>query len=172
LPGTDTVIAAVDSNGDGNFDPTDHPSGTATKIWVLPASTAFCEVKVTEGGWIYARNGDRANFGGNAKVLESDDVQGQEEYQDKGPAVQMNLHSTKILALTCTADRQHATIWGEATINGTGMPPTGLNPWIFRIDVTDMGSGGSNDSYGIIVSNGYASGQQPLEGGNVTIHKS
>jgi Big-like domain-containing protein len=164
LPGVDTVTAVADANGNGRPDPGE-PEGAATKIWILPASTAFCDVKVTEGGWIYARNGDRANFGGNARVLESDDVQGQEEYQDKGPAVQMNLHSTKILALTCTTDHQHATIWGEATINGSGT-------WIFRIDVTDMGSGGSNDSYGIIVSNGYASGQQDLEGGNVTIHKS
>jgi hypothetical protein len=40
-----------------------------------------------------------------------------------------------------------------------------------RIDVTDNGESGTNDSYGIIVSNGYASGQQQLQGGNVKIHK-
>ena len=43
---------------------------------------------------------------------------------------------------------------------------------MFRIDVTDMGSPGTNDTYGIILSNGYASGQKTLQGGNVTIHKS
>jgi Big-like domain-containing protein len=170
LPGEDIVRAVADANGNGRPD-AGEPEGQATKTWILPASTEFCDVKVTEGGWIIARNGDRANFGGNAKVLQGGTLQGQEEYQDKGPAVVMNLHSTKILALTCTPDLKHATIWGEATINGTGMPPTGLNPWTFRIDVTDMGSGGSNDSYGIIVNNGYASGQQDLKGGNVTIHK-
>jgi hypothetical protein len=40
-----------------------------------------------------------------------------------------------------------------------------------RIDVTDMGSSGSNDSYGIILDTGYVSGQKQLRGGNVTIHK-
>jgi hypothetical protein len=43
---------------------------------------------------------------------------------------------------------------------------------MFRIDVTDGGNGGSNDSYGIIMSDGYASGQHALGGGNVDIHKS
>jgi hypothetical protein len=167
LPGEDTVLAAVDSNGNGQFDLTDHPSDSATKTWTLPASTEFCEVKVTEGGWIIARNDDRANFGGNAKVLKGGDLQGQEEYQDQGPAQEMNLHSIRILAMTCTADLKHATIWGEATIDGS----PGIPPWIFRIDVADLSQGGSDDSYGIIVSNGYASGQKQLEGGNVTIHK-
>jgi hypothetical protein len=37
---------------------------------------------------------------------------------------------------------------------------------------SDGGNGGPNDTYGIIVSNGYASRQQELGGGNVNIHKS
>jgi hypothetical protein len=167
LPGQDVIEAAVDSNGNGQLDVTDMPRGRGFKTWNLPASTRFCEVKVTQGGWIIARNGDRANFGGNAKVLADDTLQGQEEYQDQGPAQPMNLHSTRILAMTCTADLQHATIWGEATIDGSPGNPA----WIFRIDVADLGEGGANDSYGIIVSNGYASGQQQLQGGNVQIHK-
>src|SRR5207244_4359640 len=85
---------------------------------------------------IIANNNDRANFGGNAK---SDDgsLSGQEEFQDQGPAQPMNVHSTKITAITCDDMRQNATIFGEATIDGSAGTP----PWIFRIDVRDMGSG-------------------------------
>lgn len=35
----------------------------------------------------------------------------------------------------------------------------------------DGAHGGSSDAYGILMSDAYASGQQPLEGGNVIIHK-
>jgi hypothetical protein len=143
----------------------DHPQAVppASKLWILPPSTAFCEVKITNGGWIFANNGDRANFGGNAQVDNSGNPKGQEEYQDQGPVQPMNVHSTKITATTCDDARQHATIFGEATIDGSGT-------WIFRIDVSDMGEPGTNDTYGIILSNGYDSGQHKLEGGNVQIH--
>jgi len=33
---------------------------------------------------------------------------------------------------------------------------------VFRIDVTDMGSPGSNDTYGIILDTGHVSGQKRL----------
>jgi hypothetical protein len=172
LPGLDDIYAFADTNGNGTQDllaiPPE-PSATATKFWKPPASTAFCEVTITNGGWIIANNGDRATFGGNAHV--SDDgsaVQGHEEYQDHGPADPMNLSSTEITATTCTTDTepQSATIFGKATIDGSDVE------YAFRIDVTDGGNGGSNDTYGIIVSNGYASGQHELGGGNVNIHKS
>ena len=127
-------------------------------------STAFCEVTITNGGWIIANNGDRANFGGNAKVSgDGSTVTGNEEYQDKGPAQPMNVHSITLLATTCSADLKTATIYGTATINGSGT-------FSFRIDVVDMGEPGTNDAYGIILSNGYASGQHQLQGGNVQIH--
>ena len=42
---------------------------------------------------------------------------------------------------------------------------------MFRIDVTDQGEPGTNDTYGITMSDGYVSGQQRLQGGNVQIHK-
>jgi hypothetical protein len=58
-----------------------------------------------------------------------------------------------------------ATIFGRATVDGAGN-------FVFRIDVSDQGEPGNNDTYGIIVSDGYASGQQRLQGGNVQIHKS
>jgi hypothetical protein len=51
-----------------------------------------------------------------------------------------------------------------ATIDGAG-------DFVFRIDVTDMGEPGKDDTYGITMSDGYTSGQQRLQGGNVQIHK-
>jgi hypothetical protein len=164
LPGQDAIHAFADTNGNTTQD-AGEPFGDATKTWTPPASTAFCEVTITNGGWIMADNGDRANFGGSAKVsADGSSVQGQEEYQDQGPAQPLNVHSISLTATTCSNDLKNATIFGTATIDGSGTH-------VFRIDVTDMGSPGTNDSYGIILDTGYASGQKQLQGGNVTIHK-
>jgi hypothetical protein len=163
LPGADVISAFADANGNGGKD-LGEPEGKATKVWIPPTSTELCEVKITDGGWIIANNRDRANFGGNAKVLPDGTVQGQQEYQDKGPMQPMNVHSTEITATSCSDDRTMASIFGKATIDGSGSH-------VFRIDVRDGGSGGSDDKYGITLDNGYMSGQQPLRGGNVTIHK-
>ena len=162
LPGVDRIHAFADVNGDRMEESTE-PSGNAEKTWTPPTSTALCEVKITDGGWIIANNMDRANFGGNAKVLADETVQGQQEYQDQGPVQPMNVHSTEITATTCNEARTAASIFGKATIDGAGSH-------VFRIDVTDQGSGGSNDTYGILLDNGYLSGQHRLGGGNVTIH--
>jgi hypothetical protein len=162
LPGVDTIRAFADTNGDGGRD-ADEPQGVATKTWTPPSSTSFCEVAITNGGWIVASNTDRANFGGNAKVDGNGNPTGQEEYQDQGPAQPMNVHSTRITATTCSGDHTQASIYGEATIDGSGT-------YVFRIDVTDQGSPGTNDTYGITLSNGYLSGSHRLSGGNVTIH--
>jgi uncharacterized protein (DUF2141 family) len=171
LPGTNAITAFADTNGNGVRDLTTvppEPSGAATKIWTPPASTAFCEVTITNGGWIIANNGDRASFGGNAKVSnDGTAIQGQEEYQDHGPIAPRNVKATVLTATTCdlTANPKTATIYGRATVNGAG-------DVVFRIDVTDGGTGGSTDTYGILMSDGYVSGQHPLGGGNVDIHKS
>src|SRR5213078_4657851 len=84
LPGVDLIHAFADVNNNGTQDMTE-PFGEAEKMWTPPASTQLCEVKITDGGWIIANNGDRANFGGNANVLDDRTPQGQEEYQDQGP---------------------------------------------------------------------------------------
>jgi len=163
LPGLDAIHAFADSDDDFAQDTTE-PFDDAAKTWTLPASTALCEVKITQGGWFVADNGDRANFGGNAKVSASGStVTGQETYQDQGPARAMKVKSTQLTATTCSGDHTTATIFGRATIDGSG-------DFVFRIDVTDMGEPGTSDSYGIMLSNGYASGQHQLRGGNVQIH--
>jgi Kelch motif/Bacterial Ig-like domain (group 1) len=162
LPGVDRIHAFADADGNGTQDPGE-PFGDAEKTWTPPASTQLCEVTITDGGWIIADNTDRANFGGNAKVLADGTVQGQQQYQDDGPTQPMNVQSTQITATTCSQDRTTASIFGNATIDGAGSH-------VFRIDVSDAGSGGANDTYGIRLDTGYMSGQHQLGGGNITIH--
>ena len=157
LPGADDISAFADTNGTGVQDPGE-PGDTATKTWVLPASTPGC--KVTYGGRITAANGDKATFGGNAKA---DGLTGQEEYQDHGPAMDINVHSIDVTSVTCSADGTQASIFGTATINGSGT-------FNYRIDLKDLTEPGSTNTYQIRLSNGYDSGEQTLNRGNVQIH--
>jgi hypothetical protein len=158
LPGSDVITAFADTNGNGVQNGSE-PSDTAAKTWTLPSSTAGC--KINNGGRITAANGDKATFGGNAK---GSGPSGQEEFQDHGPAMDINVHSINVLAVTCTPDRTAASIFGKATINGAGS-------FDYRIDVQDLGEPGSSDTYRIRLSNGYDSGAQVLVGGNIQIHK-
>jgi hypothetical protein len=163
LPGEDLITAVADANDNGTADPGE-PSDTATKTWVLPVSTPGCEVKITYGGWFHTLlNGDKASFGGNAAVSTTGEVKGEEEYQDHGPETPMNVHSINVLAVVCTPTNLEASIYGQATIDGAGS-------FFYRIQVTDNGEPGTSDIYGILLSNGYFSGDQTLEGGNVQIH--
>lgn len=158
LPGADTIKAYADTNSNSTQD-TGEPGDTAAKTWVLPASTAGC--KVTNGGRITTTAGDKATFGGNAKA---NGLQGEEEYQDHGPAHAMNVHSTSIQAVVCNAAGTSASIFGKATIGGGGS-------FDFRIDVADNGEPGRSDTYRMRLSNGYDSGVQTLaKGGNIQIH--
>jgi Mg-chelatase subunit ChlD len=158
LPGMDAISAFADTNNNGTKD-AGEPSDIASKTWVLPASTAGC--KVTYGGRITAANGDKGTFGGNAKA---DGLKGEEEYQDHGPAVSMNVHSIDVQAVTCNAAGTSASIFGTATINGSGT-------FDYRIDVVDNGEpGAGSDTYRIRLSNGYDSGVKTLLGGNIQVH--
>jgi Big-like domain-containing protein len=163
FPGADKIHAFADTNSDGDED-AGEPFDDAAKTWVLPVSTPGCEVKITNGGWIIAKNLDKSSFGGNAKVDADGNASGNEEYQDHGPVQPMNLHGN-VLVVVCTSSTQ-ATIYGEATIDGAGA-------FLYRLTVEDNAEPGKNkDRYWILVANGYDSGNQLLKGGNVQIHKS
>jgi hypothetical protein len=127
-------------------------------------STPLCNVDVTNGGWIIADNGDKATFGGNAKVSPEGLTSGQEQYQDHGPAQDLMVKSLTVTNVTCNDDRTRATITGFASVNGDGEHP-------YQIDVSDQGQGGSSDTYRMQVFDiAYDSGEHTLGGGNVTIH--
>jgi hypothetical protein len=158
LPGADVITAYADTDKDNVTDPPPaDPEDTAAKAWVIPASTPGC--KVTYGGRITAANGDTATFGGTAKA---NGPAGEEEYQDLGPATNLNVHSIDVDAVVCRSDGT-ASIFGTATINGSGM-------FDYRIDLKDAGEPGESDTYRIRLSNGYDSGEQVIVGGNVQIH--
>jgi CSLREA domain-containing protein len=162
LPGGDAIKAYADSDGNDLQD-AGEPVDAATKTWALPASTPLCQVSITNGGRITANNGDKATFGGNAQVPRKGQPKGSEEYQDHGPAASLNVKSTKILAVTCSADKKQASIYGQATVNGAGS-------YVFRIDVRDVAEPGiGRDTYRILLSSGYDSGEHTLESGNVLI---
>jgi hypothetical protein len=161
LPGADAIRAYADTDGDATQD-AGEPQGAAEKTWVLPVSTPLCEVTISDGGRITANNGDRATFGGNAKVSEAGQASGQQTYQDHGPAQQFTFKSTEVLAVTCSADRRDANIYGVGTVDGSGNH-------FFLIQVRDAGKSGRNDTYRILIATGYDSGTHRLEGGNVTI---
>lgn len=156
LPGADAITAYADTDLDNTQDPGE-PAGTAAKTWVLPGTTADC--KVTGGGRITANNGDKATFGGNAH---SKGPKGNEEYTDHGPATPMKVKSINVQAVVCSADHTQASIYGEATVNGT----TTVN---YLIQVKDLGEPGRQDTYRILLSNGYDSGVNTLESGNIQI---
>lgn len=161
LPGDNVIHAFADNNRDGDQDVGSDPSGNANKTWTLPPSTELCEVRVTEGGRITAVNGDTATFSGVAMSDAAGNASGNQRYRDHGPVQPMTVESTEILAVTCTSDKTTATIFGNAAIDGAGS-------FSFRIRVSDNGPG-ATDVYGILLSNGYASGDRMLEGGNVEI---
>ena len=164
LPGVDTISAFADTDNDGTQD-IGEPSGAATKAWVFPVTTPLCEITITNGGRITALNGDQATFGGNAKSDAVGNTQGQEQYQDHGPAQPLNVHSINVLAIVCDGPGQEASIYGQTTINGAGS-------FFYRIKVKDLGEPGVEfDKYWILLQTGYTSGEQTLEGGNVQISR-
>ena len=161
LPGSDSIKAFADTNGNTSRD-VGEPSDTASKVWTLPTSN--CRVIVTGGGKITAANADRSDFSGNAHSDGAGNLKGQEEYQDHGPASAQNVKAIEIQAVTCDATRTRSTIFGTASINGSGTHE-------FRIDVQDVGEPGiGRDTYRILLDTGYDSGVQKLTGGNIQIH--
>ncbi|TMC50878.1 MAG: hypothetical protein E6J20_16595 [Chloroflexi bacterium] len=148
LPATDAISGCAGPSGAP-------PCGAATKAWVLPVSA--CNGDITYGGHMTADNGDRVNFGGVAHSDEANPPSGEETFIDMGANLQV--HSTGILAITCSAEK--ADIYGIATENGTGSH-------LFRIEVTDPDSSGGADTYWIVLDN-YNSGSHPIQG-NVEIH--
>ena len=126
-------------------------------------STPGCAIKISDGGWITALNTDMATFGGNAKVSLSGVSSGQQEYQDHGPVLPLTAKAIDVQAVVCSADRTRSSLFGNATVNGSGS-------FEYEIDLQDNGEPGTNDMYRIFIPGApYDSGLQKLQGGNVQI---
>ncbi|MDQ3670423.1 MAG: Ig-like domain-containing protein, partial [Actinomycetota bacterium] len=169
LPGENVITAFADTNENGQQDPGE-PFDTATKTYVLPTGTPFCDVAIHDGGWILTALGDRGSFGGNAKTDSGGKVvSGSQEYTDHGPVTSIHVKSTEILAVVCEGNR--ATIYGLARVDRAALPyATGT--FFFRVSVLDSGEPGRADTYDILVANGYYTGEdQPLQGGNIQVRE-
>jgi hypothetical protein len=126
-------------------------------------STPGCEVKINDGGWIVAVNGDAGTFGGNAKVSLSGVSSGQQEYHDHGPLQPHVVNTIDVQAVVCNSDRTQASLFGSATVDGAG-------PYEYEIDLEDNGEPGITDKYRIFIPGvAYDSLPQTLRGGNVQI---
>ena len=117
--------------------------------------------RVTGGGWIIDDDGERANFGFIA-MSQKDDAQpkGQIEFQ----VSDLNFHSGDYDVLVVESDGTNAEFSGIGTLNGE-------EGYSFKVWISD---GEPDDTLQIIILNGedliYDSGDQPLSGGNITIH--
>ena len=126
-------------------------------------STPNCELKISDGGWIFPLNTDVATFGGNAKVSASGVSTGNQEYHDHGPLQPMTVNTIDVQAVVCNDDRTKASIFGHTAVDGSGS-------FEYEIDLEDHGEPGVDDQYRIFVPGvGYESGLQKLQGGNVQI---
>jgi hypothetical protein len=75
------------------------------------------------------------------------------------------VHTIDVQAVICSEDGTSASLFGNATVDGVGS-------YEYRIDLTDAGEPGSDDTYGIFIPGvPYNSGMQTLQGGNVQIRQ-
>ena len=128
-------------------------------------STPGCEVRINNGGRITTVLGDRATFGGNARVSMSGATSGQQEFQDHGPMQPLRFKALTVQAVICNEDESvmSAEIYGIGSVDGEG-------EFEYQIKLEDQGEPGTDDKYGIFIPGvAYNSGYQQLEGGNVQI---
>jgi hypothetical protein len=153
FPGADDITVHVDSDGDGVVD-SGEPIASATNTWLLPDATPG---QVTGGGQAPTSDGAaEIAFGFNAK---SNDGRLNGNCNVVDQAADVHLKCVDVTSIV--RNGTHATIFGNATINGATI--------LFRIDVDDEGeSGGGRDTFRIVTSNGYGAGGV-LSRGNIQV---
>ena len=139
------------------------PAGAVLDEFVPPILTSPC--LVANGGQILTGSGDQASFAGSAS--NDRDRLGQQIYTDRGPAG-FTFRSIMMTGLFCIEDGR------QADMIGTGIVelPSGERQVVeYRISVRDLGERQTAppDTYRITLSNGYDSGDQPVEHGNIQI---
>lgn len=152
LPGADLIEAYADTDEDNVRDPGE-PEGSATKAWVLPASTPG---QVTGGGQILDASGNRIAFGFTAKS--NGGLKGECTVVDR--TADRMLKCREVTALVQSGNQ--ATIHGTGSDNGLDMTYV-----IKVVDNTESGKG--NDTFSIQTSTGY-SASGVLAAGNIQVH--
>lgn len=161
LPGADLITACADANKNGTCDPGE-PIGTATKVFVLPASTPG---QVTGGGQIPGALATRdIAFGFNAQSTDKG-LMGRCNVIDQATNTQVKcLDVTALVQTPATVQGGGgATFFGTAEVNGVATT--------YRIDVTDLAEPGTGkDTFRIQTASGYTAGGV-LASGNIQVHR-
>jgi Bacterial Ig-like domain (group 1) len=150
FPGNDTITAFADVNGNGTRD-SDEPTATATKTWVLPASTpgsASGDGQILVGTDVvtfsFSAKSSGTAFQGSCTVIDRDTKR-------------------KIMCRDVTAfveSGKQATFYGHALDNGVATS--------YKISVVDNGKPGTTDTFSITTASGY-SASGTLTSGNVQV---
>jgi hypothetical protein len=136
LPGADLIAAYADTNNDGTVT-AGEPADEASMAWTLPANTPG---HVTGGGQV----NEAVTFGFNAKGSATG-ANGRGNLIDRSVDVHIKLLDVTAIVQSDT----HATIFGNATVNGIAAT--------YRLDVDDAGEPGVNrDVFALQTSTGYA----------------
>jgi len=148
LPGTDSITAFADANGNATRDPGE-PGATATERWVLPDST---DGRATGGGRLVTSDGHRLTFAFAA--LSSAD-------RRRGTCMVVD-HTARrwIRCIDVTAfvlNGNEVTIYGDALDNGEATT--------YVLHGVDNGAhGGRADSFSVATASGYAAAGTLLGG--------
>ena len=131
-----------------------------------PASAQlFADCHIGGGGQILAANGDQATFGGSASATVAQSVAHQ-VYVDHGPAARFRFRSLPVAAVVCNPDARRAELTGTGVVD----PETGPDQVVaYEIGLFAPNGRQLDDTYRLTLSNGYTSGEQPVERGNITI---
>jgi hypothetical protein len=153
FPGADLITGCADSAGNGSPGANDI-CGTATKVWMLPASTPG---QVTGGGRAPSLGGGEIAFGFNAQN-QSTGVKGNCNVVDQSVGVHLKCITVTNLIVAGT----HAAFFGQASVGGVTTN--------YRIDVDDLGEpGAGRDTFKVQTDSGYVAGGV-LTAGNIQIH--
>jgi hypothetical protein len=140
FPGLITIAACADAYGDGACE-TDSPTATATKSYVLPASTAG---KATGDGRIgtvtfsFTAKSDISTVSGACRIV----------------SAAVSAKCLDVIAYVQAGNS--ATFYGHATVNGVDT--------LYRIHVVDASKAGEGDVFTFTTANGYSIGGTLTEG--------
>lgn len=127
---------------------------------VVTTPPTICKDFVTGGGWINGTSGEKATFGVSGGI-KNGKFWGQLSFNDHGKnGIKVKSKSVTAYILLDATTRQ---IEGIAKVNGQGS-------FAYTVIVKDNGEPGRNDTFSLVVSNGYSVAGS-LSGGNIQLHK-
>lgn len=127
---------------------------------VVTTPPTICKDFVTGGGWINGTSGEKATFGVSGGI-KNGKFWGQLSFTDHGNnGIKIKSTSVTAYILIDSTTRQ---IEGIAKVNGKGS-------YAYTVVVKDNGEPGRDDTFSLVVSNGYSVAGSLL-GGNIQLHK-